>query len=110
MPGNLLHVNATVMCPHGGRAIARPARSGVLVEGQPVVTLADFHTITGCPFNVSGTPRPCVTVQWAGASTRLRAAGSPVLLRDSPAICHSAERIPQGSPLITVVQQRGNGQ
>ncbi len=110
MPGNLLHVNATVLCPHGGQAAAQPAQTRALVDGQTVTTIADFYTVTGCPFTVANKPQPCVTVEWTRGSARLRAGGTPVLLQDSTGVCYSADRVPQGAPMVTVVQQRGTGQ
>src|SRR5215470_15301873 len=58
MPGNLMHVNATVTCPHGGQATAQPGQSRVLVSGQPVTTLASLYTVAGCVFTVAGRPDP----------------------------------------------------
>jgi hypothetical protein len=109
MPGNVLHVGATVTCPHGGRAGGLPAQSRVLVGGQPVTTLADLYTVAGCPLNIGGKPQPCVTVRWLGSSARIRVNGSPALLQASTAVCQSAEQVPQGPPLVSVVQQRVMG-
>jgi hypothetical protein len=110
MSGNLLHVNATVTCPHGGRAGSQPAQSRVLVGGQPVATVADLYTITGCPFTVGNKPQPCVTIRWVTPSARITVNGSPALLQSTPALCQSVEQIPQGPPVITVIQQRTIGQ
>jgi hypothetical protein len=72
----------------------------VLVSGQPTVTLATVYGIAGCPFNVSGSPVPCVTGQWMVAATRVFTNGQPVVLMDSQAIC-----TPNGTPLLPVVAQ-----
>jgi hypothetical protein len=106
MPGNLLHVNATVMCPHGGQATVAPAQARVLVSGNPVTTVADPYTIAGCVFNVSGKPQPCVTIRWLAPAARVTVNGSPVLLNTSTGLCQSAEQVPQGPPVVPVVQQR----
>jgi hypothetical protein len=58
------------------------------------------YTIAGCPFNVSGSPVPCVTAQWITAATRILSNGMPVLLLDSQAIC-----APNGTPLMIVATQ-----
>ena len=58
MSGNLLHVNATVMCPHGGQATLLPSQSRVQVAGQPVATLSDVHTIVGCPYLLRASRAP----------------------------------------------------
>jgi hypothetical protein len=110
MPGNLLHVNATVSCPHGAPATAQSTQSRVLVGGQAVTSTADLYTVTGCPFTVGVKPQPCTTIRWVAPAARVRLNGSPVLLQSSVGICQSAERIPQGPPVVSVVQQRVVGE
>jgi hypothetical protein len=109
MSGNLLHVGATVTCPHGGRAMPQATRSSVVVGSQPVATLAEVYTVTGCPFTVAGKPQPCLTVSWTGAAGRVRVNGSPALLAASIGMCRSGEQVPQGPAAVTVVQQRAVG-
>ena len=106
MPGFLLHVGATVLCSHGGQAQPTSPNPRVRVSGQPVTTQPAPYTIAGCPFNVSGSPVPCVTASWITAAVRVRAGGLPVLLQDSQAIC-----APNGTPVnIVVTQVRVKGQ
>lgn len=109
MSGNLLHVNATVNCPHGGQATLLPSRTRVLASGQPVATLADVYTITGCAFTVGTKPQPCVTIKWVTPSARITLDGQPAILQSSVGLCQSAEQIPQGPPNVVVVQQRAVG-
>lgn len=105
MPGFLLHVGATVLCAHGGQAQATTPNPRVLVGGQPVTTQPAPYTVAGCPFNVSGSPSPCLTGQWSTAATKVLAGGQPVLLFDSQAIC-----APNGTPLvITTTQTKVSG-
>jgi hypothetical protein len=106
MPGYLLHVGATVMCMHGGQAQATAPNPRVKVGGQAVVTQSAPHSVTGCPFNVSGSPVPCVTAQWVTAALRVKASNIPVLLQDSQATC-----VPNGTGVNIVTTQlrvRGN--
>lgn len=100
MPGFLLHVGATVQCAHGGQAQPTSPSPRVTVNGQPIVTQPAPYTIAGCPFNVSGSPMPCVTANWVTASVRITSGGLPVLLLDSQAIC-----VPNGTPLIIASTQ-----
>ena len=100
MPGFLLHVGATVLCSHGGQAQATVPNPRVRVGGQPIVTQAAPHAVAGCPFNVSGSPVPCVTANWITAAVRVRAGGQPVLLQDSQSIT-----VPNGTPLSIVSTQ-----
>ena len=105
MPGFLLHVGATVLCAHGGQAQPTAPNPRVTVLGQPTVLLAAPYAIAGCPFNVSGSPVPCVTANWVTGATRITSNGVPLLLMDSQAIC-----VPNGTPLtITVTQTRVQG-
>ena len=100
MPGYLLHLGATVMCAHGGQAQPTVTNPRVTVSGQPITTLPAPYIVAGCPFNVSGSPVPCVTGQWTTAATRVTSNGMPVLLLDSQATC-----IPNGTPLIISTTQ-----
>jgi uncharacterized Zn-binding protein involved in type VI secretion len=100
MPGFLLHAGATVLCAHGGQAQATVPNPRVKVGGQPVVTQSSPHSIAGCPFNVSGSPVPCVTAQWITGALRVKAGGMPVLLQDSQATC-----VPNGTPVNIVLTQ-----
>lgn len=106
MPGYLLHVDATVLCMHGGQAQATAPNPRVKVGGQAVVMQSAPHTVVGCLFNVSGSPVPCVTAQWVTAAVRVKAGSMPVLLQDSQAIC-----APNGTGInivATQVRVRGN--
>ena len=100
MPGFLLHAGATVQCVHGGQAQPTAPNPRVMVSGQPIVSQPVPYGVTGCPFNVSGAPVPCVTAQWITAATRITSNGMPVLLLDSQAIC-----APNGTPLMILVTQ-----
>ncbi|WP_394437054.1 hypothetical protein [Streptomyces sp. SGAir0957] len=109
MPGNVLHANATVTCPHGAPATAQSAQSRVVVDGRFASVTADLYTVTGCPFTVGNKPQPCTTIRWQGPSSRIRAGGSPVLLQSSTGTGHSAEQVPQGDATVSLVQQRAVG-
>lgn len=100
MPGFLLHARATVMCSHAGQAQPTAPNPRVKVSGQMVVTQSCTYTIAGCPFNVGGSPVPCVAGQWITAATRVMAGGMPVIMQDSQSIC-----TPNGTPMNIVVTQ-----
>ncbi|HEX5724717.1 MAG TPA: hypothetical protein VFX98_04580 [Longimicrobiaceae bacterium] len=109
MPGPIVHVGATIMCPHGGSAQVAPGSARVMVNGTPAATMADSYPIAGCPFQIpvgAGTkPQPCIRVQWLAPAVRV-VAGAPVILQTSAGLCFSAEGIPQGPPTVAVVQPR----
>ena len=100
MPGPLLHVGATVLCAHAGQAQPTSPSPRVMVSAQPIVLQPAPYVVAGCPFNVSGSPVPCVTAQWVTGAIRVKSLGMPVLLMDSQAIC-----APNGTPLIIAVTQ-----
>jgi hypothetical protein len=113
MPGNLLHVNASVNCPHGGQASISSTNLRVKVSGMAVAIVNDLTTVAGCPFQVpigTGTkPQPCVKVQWTVPATRVKVNGQFVLLSTSSGLCLSAEQIPQGPPSVVATQTRVRG-
>ena len=100
MPGYLLHQSATVLCMHGGQAQATVPNPRVKVSSQMTVQMPNPWLIAGCPFNVSGSPVPCVTAQWMTAATRVKSGGLPLLLQDSQAVC-----APNGTGVNIVVTQ-----
>jgi hypothetical protein len=113
MPGYVLHVGATVQCTHAATASIAPSQTRVVTLSGPAATISDLISVSGCPFQVpigTGTkPQPCVKVQWLLVSTRVQAGGQPLLLAtpgSGGGLCQSAEQIPQGPPVVAVVQQR----
>jgi hypothetical protein len=114
MPGLTLHVNAGCQCTHAAPATIAPAQTRVLVSGQPIATMNSQIAVTGCPFQIpvgAGTkPQPCITIKWSMPSTRVLVGGAPAMLLPAPgagpAICLSAEQIPQGPPTLSAVQPR----
>jgi hypothetical protein len=110
MPGNLLHVSATVQCTHGASASIVSTNQRVTVGGLAVATMSDTTTVAGCTFQVpigTGTkPQPCVTVQWSVPATRVKVNGVAPLVKTSQGLCQSAEKIPQGTASIAATQTR----
>jgi hypothetical protein len=103
MPGYLLHTAAIVLCAHGGKAQPGMTNSRVRVAGQPVVTQPTPYVIAGCPKHPPD--GPCISAHWVTAAMRVKAAGQPVLLANSQAVC-----VPTGQPLTVVTtQQRVKG-
>jgi hypothetical protein len=98
MASFVLHLGASVSCAHGGVAIPLAPNPRVLVGGQPVVTMAGAYAIENCP--LPPPPGPCVSGRFITASTRVRAAGSPLVLADSGSVC-----APTGSPLLVTATQ-----
>lgn len=110
MPGFVLHVGATAICPHGGQVTILTTNTRVLVGGQPVATLPDTYTVAGCAFTIPpGKPQPCVFVKWLVPATRILVGGKPAILQNSTGICQSAEQIPQGPPTVIMTQVRTRG-
>ncbi|WP_374636563.1 hypothetical protein [Paracoccus sp. (in: a-proteobacteria)] len=105
----LLHMGATVMCPHGGQAQPSSSAARVKLSGQPAVTVAHMMTVAGCPFTSGSNPMPCTQVQWTTPATRVIIEGSPALLSSSSGIVIGPSG-PQGSPQVVAQQARVRGQ
>lgn len=107
MPSRLLHVNATVQCPHGAKANITSTNQRVKVSGMAVALVNDVTMVSGCPFQAPGpTPQPCVKVQWMVPAMRVKVMGQFVLLQSSSGLCQSATQAPQGSPIVATTQMR----
>lgn len=100
MPGFLLHVGAAVQCVHAGQAQPTAPNPRVLVSGMPTVFQTAPYVVVGCPFNVAGSPVPCVTAQWVTGAVRVFSNGVPLLLLDSQAVC-----APNGTPVVILSTQ-----
>jgi len=109
MPDLALHVNATVMCPHGGQANASSSNLRVKVSGMAMASVADQFMIAGCAFMVGNKPQPCVKINWVVPALRVKVNDSAVLLQSSTGLCQSAEQAPQGPPSATATQLRVKG-
>jgi hypothetical protein len=107
MPGFLFHVGATAMCTHGIPVQTISSNVRVLVNGMPVATIADQYLVAGCPFTLpSGTPSPCVRVQWLTPAVRVLVNGQPPILNTSAGLCLSPVQAPQGPPVVAATQPR----
>jgi hypothetical protein len=100
MPGFIVQQDATVLCSHGAQATPITLNPRVKISGQVSVLATGPYTVAGCPFNVSGSPYPCVTGQWITFSTRVLSQGQPFVLQDSASVC-----TPTGTPMNIVATQ-----
>lgn len=105
MSGNVVHVGATIMCPHMGTVTAITSNARVFVSGQPVVTVSDTFTVSGCTFLMTTpSPQPCILARWLVPSARILVNGQSAILKTSSGICQSAAQAPQGPPNVLVTQ------
>jgi hypothetical protein len=108
--GQLLTTASTLACPHGGSVSAVSSNTRAKAGGDAVVRASDSFTIAGCAFALpSGTPHPCVTVQWTVTALRNTVLGDPVLTSDSVGLCQAADQVPQGTVLINATQTKASG-
>jgi hypothetical protein len=87
MSAPILTQAATITCPHGGQGSVVPQNVTIKIAGSPVLVVTDPGMIAGCPFNISGSPAPCLTIQWAAPAVLTKAGGVPVLLSTSIGLC-----------------------
>lgn len=110
MPGYVLHEGITITCPHGGSGSLSPSNTKVTLDGKRVAVVSDTTTVSGCAFNVSGAPSPCLSVQWLMPATRVSVGGTPVLVSSSVALCTAAGSVPQGPAMVSGFQTRVQAQ
>ena len=106
MPGPILDAGATITCPHGGQVQVVPRAGRVRLGGKPPLLVDDVATVSGCAFNVSGAPSPCLRVQWTLPAVRVKVEGSPVLVSSSVGLCVNAAGAPQGPASLLGYQTR----
>ena len=106
----VIDAGATIMCPHGGQVKVVPSATRLTLSNLPPLTVNDVATISGCAFNVSGAPSPCLTVEWLMPATRVTVQGAAPLLSSSIGLCKSAAGAPQGTAIVTGFQTRVQAQ
>jgi hypothetical protein len=109
MPG-LLTASSVLMCPHGGTVSAISSNTKVLSGGDPVLRVSDTFVIAGCPFNISGAPSPCVSVQWIVPDVQSQVLGDFTLSENSVGLCLAGTQAPQGTVLINFTQSQVTGE
>lgn len=108
MPGNLLTVASTIMCPHGGQAILTTGNAKVMADGAPVLVETDVHPVVGCPFTVGPKYSPCVQIRWSAGAAQTAIDGVPALVQSSIGLCLSPESAPQGVAVIASTQMKAS--
>jgi len=105
----ILTTLSTAQCPHGGTVqLTTTANTVVQIDGGYALLESDIHTVAGCTFNVSGSPSPCVTVQWSCGSTQVKVNQVGVLTSSSTGQCIGAGV--QGSAIIGSAQSKATAQ
>lgn len=104
----LITVGSVMMCPHGGTVKGVPTAQ-VRVGGEPILTAGDTFTIAGCALNISGTPHPCMTVQWVQPALLSTAGNNATLTAESVGLCKAADQAVQGTVMVTFTQSRVTG-
>jgi hypothetical protein len=106
----LLNVSSVLMCPHGGTVSIVCSNTRAKAAGDFVLRSSDTFTIAGCPLNISGSPHPCVSVNWIVADTRSKAMGDFTLSQNSTGMCIAGDQVPQGTVLINATQPQVSGE
>ncbi len=110
MPGRLLTVASTIMCPHGGQAILFTSNARIMADGAFVLIESDVHPVAGCPFTIGPKYSPCVQIRWSGGAAQTAIDGVPALVESSIGLCLSPEGAPQGTAVIASAQMKVSGQ
>ncbi len=99
MPGFLIQQGATVICVHGGQAMATVPNPAVTLDGMPTAAITDPWTVAGCPGVPPAVP-PCVTAQWVVGTTRVTSNGQPLVIdaRRRPSARRPGRRCCPSSP------------
>jgi hypothetical protein len=106
MPGYILDSGVTIACPHGGQGSVVPRAKRASLGGKPPLLVDDVTTVSGCSFNVSGSPSPCLSVRWQLPATKVSVESTAVLLSSSIGMCVNAAQAPQGTALVTGFQTK----
>lgn len=102
MAAPILTQSAQIRCPHGGQAIVVPSNPTITIAGSPVLVMTDLFTIAGCTFNISGSPAPCLSIQWTAPALSTSVNNTPVLLGTSVGLCMGGS---PGVPAVVVPGQ-----
>jgi hypothetical protein len=106
---DLLTIQSTIQCPHGGMVLFTTANTRVSAAGAFALVQSDFSTVVGCPFTIGLKYSPCVLVRWTSGALRA-SAGAPILNISSIGICQSPEGVPQGVAIIANTQTKAAAQ
>lgn len=101
----VLTVESTVQCPHGGMVILATTNSRIQAEGAFVLIEGDIAAVVGCPFTIGPKYSPCVHVEWSSGALRT-SAEKPLLTVNSIGTCYSPENAPQGVAIICNTQPK----
>lgn len=103
--GNFLTTASLLQCPHGGIVTATTTNVTATAGGDFIVRSSDTFLVAGCIFTLpSGTPHPCLTVQWLVSALTNQVMGDSVLTTDSSGLCLAPDQTPQGPVIIGSTQ------
>jgi hypothetical protein len=109
MPGDVLTVDSTIQCPHGGMAMLSTGNAKVKVSGAFALLESDVATVAGCSFTIGSKYSPCVRIEWSAAAAKVQA-NAAVLVSSSIGISYSGESLPQGVAIIANTQSKLSAQ
>jgi hypothetical protein len=92
---------SVLKCVHQGTVQPVPSQSKLTVDGNPVLVMGDVMgvPIAACPVTPAPGVKPCTTAvsMIAGAATKLKVAGKPVLLETANGLTDS---VPPGTWMV----------
>ncbi len=107
--GKLLNDSTSMMCPHGGTVQAVTSNTQAKAGGGFILRSSDTFTIAGCPLNISGSPHPCLQVEWVQTTSKNKVANDSVLSDESVGMCKAGDQAVQGTVQINSTQSKVSG-
>lgn len=106
---HLLNKSSVLMCPHGGQVNIITSNTKSKAGGDFLVRSSDTFLIAGCALNISGTPHPCVEVQWVQTVAQSKSSGDFHLSEQSTGLCKAGDQAVQGTVMINTTQTQVSG-
>ena len=76
------------------------------MDGKPLVLrlnnpFSDNILITGCSFNIGGTPHPCTSPKWKKYSKKILVNGYNIIMDEFSGTCFAADNVAQGPSIVS---------
>lgn len=104
----ILTINDTIMCPHGGMVQLASAQAKASAGQGFMLRASDTFIVSACAFSTPGGPHPCLTVSWSNPAQKCTAGGEAVLTTASVGQCKAGDQAVQGTAMIQKTQKKAS--